>query len=266
MFPLMQWLFRVLIAKLFRIPVIWWAVGINLSENTPKQLLSLLFSGKKMLVTVRDPKSQKLLESAGISSQILPDPVLSYMAPSEDRPQIDAPKKVGISLRTGYTKDESAFITEMLRYLREKNLEITFLSQSIHPDDIHANDALFAKQFALPQETITKNLSETLEAYKSLDYVIGMRLHSLILAVVHAIPFVALSYETKTRELLTSLEYPYVLDVQNARLESFVELFESLMHEEKSVKFDLIAKNDTMRELSVDSTRKLISKIRMLLG
>jgi polysaccharide pyruvyl transferase WcaK-like protein len=77
MFPLKQWLFRVLIAKLFRTPIIWWSVGINVAEST-KGYLPFLFRGKKTIVTVRDKKSREVLASLGIEGAILPDPVLGY--------------------------------------------------------------------------------------------------------------------------------------------------------------------------------------------
>ena len=130
----------------------------------------------------------------------------------------------------------------------KKNYRIVLLSQSLHADDANANDLLFVEPF-LKHSTIsaTRSIQETLSMYAHLDFVIGMRLHSLILAVDHTIPFLALSYETKTRELLKDLEYDYFLDCSTFEITAFENQFNSLENEAQKVKFALQQKNDTIK-------------------
>lgn len=74
-----------------------------------------------------------------------------------------------------------------------------------------------------------------------------MRLHSCILSVVHSIPFLALSYETKTRELLSDLDYHFSLEANNFNITSFQTLFSDLESKADDVKFALQQKNDTIK-------------------
>jgi polysaccharide pyruvyl transferase WcaK-like protein len=98
---------------------------------------------------------------------------------------------------------------------------------------------IFSTHFSKPSDKITQSLTETLEIYPELDFVIGMRLHSLILATVHAIPFLALSYETKTQELLHDLAYDYMLNVKKGDFVDFQRKFSDLEKQAKEVKFAL---------------------------
>lgn len=41
-------------------------------------------------------------------------------------------------------------------------------------------------------------MHETLQAYKSIDIMIAMRLHAMILSAQHGIPFISISYGPKT--------------------------------------------------------------------
>jgi polysaccharide pyruvyl transferase WcaK-like protein len=75
-----------------------------------------------------------------------------------------------------------------------------------------------------------------------------MRLHSLILAFVHAVPFLALSYETKTQELLRDLGYDFKVSTKTMNFEKFIEQFLRLENQTDTVKFALQAKNDTIKQ------------------
>lgn len=54
----------------------------------------------------------------------------------------------------------------------------------------------------------TETIEGTLKVYPTLYAIIGMRFHSLVLASVHMIPFLSISYGPKTKELLNILEVP----------------------------------------------------------
>ena len=90
-------------------------------------------------------------------------------------------------------------------------------------------------------------MTETLAAYKELEFVVGMRLHSLVLSVVHAIPFFAISYSKKTDELMRSLHYDFTLSAHTFSLEYFKARFITLEASKKEVQFALEAKNDTIK-------------------
>lgn len=80
-----------------------------------------------------------------------------------------------------------------------------------------------------------------------------MRLHSLILAFVHAIPFFALSYSQKTDEFIRSINYGFSLAARAFDIEVFKKQFHALEEQKNEQKFALERKNDTIkRELSLN--------------
>lgn len=65
---------------------------------------------------------------------------------------------------------------------------------------MHANDYEFLSAFLCDKNvTITHTMDETYEYYreKKLDFCISMRLHSMILSQVYAIPFISIKYAKK---------------------------------------------------------------------
>jgi len=78
----------------------------------------------------------------------------------------------------------------------------------------------------LPIKTVT-TVSEGKKIYSSLDMLLGMRMHSNIIAATQGIPFVAISYEYKTEGIATQLGLKdYVIkieDVTSTRLEKLLE-------------------------------------------
>lgn len=242
-FPILQWLFRITLAKIFAKKIIYFAVWVNLSKiNFFKRFL---FSGKKVLVSVRDEKSSKTLSSFWIQNTIINDPVFLL---KPEKKQYNNEKIIWISLRKWYLKNEAENIKQMILYLSKKWYKIVFLSHSIHRFDDLANDYLFLKDISKKYWiTITKDINETLSYYNKLDFVIGMRFHSLILSLVYNIPFLALSYSQKTDELLKEFSYDFKINPDKFSFEEFVKMFEKI--EENKSLFDFseklnIIKND----------------------
>ena len=87
-----------------------------------------------------------------------------------------------------------------------------------------------------------------METYKELSMVVGMRLHSLILSFVHAIPFFVISYGKKTDEFIRSINYEYSLAARTFDIEVFKTQFLKLEGDKKAVEFALQAKNDTIKK------------------
>jgi len=126
--------------------------------------------------------------------------------------------------------------------------EPILLNHSFHKDNLSTNDNIFLSNLEEKyQLRSTKNIKETLEIYKELEFVVGMRLHSLILSLVHAIPFFAISYGKKTDEFVRSLNYEYSLAARMFDIEIFKKQFMKLEEEKNEQKFALSAKNDILK-------------------
>ncbi|MDD2487762.1 MAG: polysaccharide pyruvyl transferase family protein [Candidatus Gracilibacteria bacterium] len=231
-FPIMQWLFRIILSKIFAKRIIYFAVGINIKK--PGFFKRFLFSGKKVLISVRDKESSETLNRLGIRNIVINDPV--FLLKPEKREKNDG-KTIGISLRKGYLKNEEENIKQMILFLSKKGYRIVFLSHSIHQKDALANDYVFLKDISKKYGIeMTSDIRKTLDMYKKLDFVIGMRFHSLILSLVYNIPFLALSYSQKTDELLKEFKYDHKMDPKRFEFEKFIKMFEHI--EENESLFD----------------------------
>jgi polysaccharide pyruvyl transferase WcaK-like protein len=66
------------------------------------------------------------------------------------------------------------------------------------------------QNFLFPGVKITQTIEQTLAAYPLCDVLLGMRLHSIILASVLHIPLLAVSYSTKTKTILSENNQPFL--------------------------------------------------------
>ena len=245
---LTEWLIRVRIAKFFGCRIVWLAVGVSVSRKH-SQLLRALFTGRRTFVSVRDEKSQGILQSIGIASTIIPDPVwLITPEKPQDNTSRAAPV-VGLALRHGYIPEEMRMIEEMIRFLTRKGYQIVFLSHSLHRVDAHSDDVGFvldiARRYHIP---ITTSLARTFAWYPHISLLVGMRLHSLILASVHGIPMIPISYSPKTDALLDSLGIEGRIPAREFTFEAFVRAFLAVESHRDAIRFDLSRQSDIMKQ------------------
>lgn len=164
---------------------------------------------------MRDTASQEALAAIGVMAHIVPDAAF-LLAPAthNNNPATKiSHQTVGLALRAGYLPQGETDIQKILQSIQTRQGTPIFLPHSLHPTDPHANDAKYVEQIANQyhiQQTST--IQESFAQYASLDGMVAMRLHAMILAAIHGVPFVGISYETKTKEFLQMIEYPYYLE------------------------------------------------------
>ncbi len=234
--PLNQWNFRTKIFNFFKKEVFFFAVGINIKDERNYGKVKKIFSNSNK-ITVRDKYSFDLLKKLWIPSSIIKDPVFneadnkeskSFMIKkvssesfsSKDLEGIDLEwKKVAIAFRKGYLWDrknklhlkmEEWKMNELIDYILNKWWEIVLLPHSFHKTDFVANDYMFLNQFLRVNDKI-RIISSMEDAYskyiyKEFDICLAMRLHSIILSQAYEIPFIGISYSTKTDEILEQLK------------------------------------------------------------
>lgn len=156
--------------------------------------------------------------------------------------------KVGLSFRAGYLPNALENIEKIITFLGATGYEVILLNHSFHTSNLGTNDSYFlsslAEKYSLRS---TATIQETLELYKELEFVVGMRLHSLILAFVHTIPFFAISYSQKTDEFIRSINYDFSLAARIFDIEVFKRQFHELESTKNEQKFALERKNDTIK-------------------
>jgi len=139
----------------------------------------------------------------GYEATIQEDPVFGYTFQNQKTPLKKNGHTIGIALRSGFLSD--SLVEGIIRELLKNNYHIILLPHSLHPDDEKAHDGYYLQKFLLPGVTITQTIEQTLAAYDMCDCIIGMRLHSIILATVKNIPLIAISYSAKTRAILREM-------------------------------------------------------------
>lgn len=231
--PLDLWLWRTKIFNFFDKSYIYFRWGINIKNEENLVKVEKIFR-KMQKIEVRDEYSFLLLKKLWIKSKIKKDPVfydrwnlittksLQWIVSSfEFNKDILKNyslkwKKVWLALRSWYfvkkskisDRMEEWIIREIVNYLLEQGAEIVLLPHSFHQTDDLANDFIFLARFLwTPGISIKENIQEVYEVYKNkeIDFCFAMRLHSIILSHVYEIPFVWVSYSTKTDEILEEL-------------------------------------------------------------
>lgn len=201
--PLFLWSLRARIAWFFWKPLTYLSLGVTTTLDELRPYASALFSWAE--ITVRDQESQSLLHELGYESHTQRDPVFDFIP---QKKIVHREKKtIGLALRAGFLDD--SVVSDIVRWLLQKNYDVLLLPHSLHPLDEHAHDGYYLQQFLFPGVRITQSIEQTLESYASCDVIIGMRLHSIILSLVYDIPLVALSYGKKTQSILeqNGIEY-----------------------------------------------------------
>lgn len=225
--PLNQWIFRSTVARFFRKKLYFYAVWIDIKSEDNRKKLKKIFKWA-WKITVRDIKSQHQLLDIWIKSEIVDDPVMndadkkgsilkdlsSKNFSLKDFSNIDfQEKKVGLALRKWYIwkswndEVEKRLIEELLQYIEKAGGHIIFLPHGFHSSDIKANDYEFMQQFLTINRDIYASLWEVYTAYthSTVDIIISMRLHSIILSYVYGIPQISLSYSQKTEQTIKKL-------------------------------------------------------------
>lgn len=111
----MEWLLRILSAKLSGTKILFWSIGVDVEEtNLPK--LQPLFSGKNTIVSVRDTRSQMLLRSIGIESAVVCDS--AFLLSPKARTHHKTRPKVGLAIRSGYLPNEQENVEKIIRFLK----------------------------------------------------------------------------------------------------------------------------------------------------
>jgi len=121
-------------------------------------------------------------------------------------------KKIWLSLRNQNRENYTKNIIEIINYFLKNNCEIILIPHSFHKTDKKANDYIFLNKIKNNINSnkikICNNLDESYKIYtnKIIDLNLASRLHSIILSQVYNIGFIAISYSTKTDEVIKKLK------------------------------------------------------------
>ena len=167
--------------------------------------------------TVRDERSRRLLHQLVPRTPVerTADPVFLYDAP-DDRsdlaaeglgPESGAYAVISVRKASGFRDGATVLARAIDRLAQRHAIRSAFLPLGGAADAAASTDVIRAcasNPVLLPDCTLAKAAS----ILRGARVVVGMRLHSLVLAARYGVPFLAMAYDPKVSALCQELEYP----------------------------------------------------------
>jgi polysaccharide pyruvyl transferase CsaB len=230
-----SWLHPLAKAQRFGITTILWSVGVeNLRFSKSKELVRRVLN-KANAITVRDPSSKTRLEEVGIQNQITvtADPAILLGAKFGKNRSISKNPRAIVCLRhwnkggvnmLDRHADENlinslAYVLDFM--IKHLNTEIEFLPfRTISPDDDREVAKMVVSRMTSREHIIchsrVPSIDEAINILSKADILIGMRLHSVILATSLGIPSIGLSYMPKVRDYMNYIDQEsFCFDIQD---------------------------------------------------
>jgi polysaccharide pyruvyl transferase CsaB len=226
------------------IPVMVYAIGAGpLKEPLVQDHIKTTLN-KIDTLTVRDRRSQQLLEESGVQRQILvtadpalllkPEPVEYQRLRSEG---ISGKKHiVGMSVReVGAAAPDlqeehyHGLLANAADYMIERfDTDILFIPMEPRTFDLQHSHAVIARMLRPQRASVlqgTYTSGQLLAIIKRCEFVVGMRLHFLIFSAIQGVPFVALPYSPKVAGFLDDMhmEMPPINYVNEGRLMAYID-------------------------------------------
>ncbi len=205
------------LALLLGKPAVIYAQGIGpINSNLYKKLVYFIAS-KVKLITVRDRNSFQLLTDYGVKKDLIKntvDPVFGLAGREWEKGKVLLEKEglefkeplIGIAVRPW---DDNKYLKDLARtadYLTDLTGGKVVIIPMYYKQDYPVGQQLY-KLMKEEAHLLNKNYTplEMLEVFSVLDFLVGVRLHSLIFAAIHNVPFVALNYDPKIGSFLREI-------------------------------------------------------------
>jgi polysaccharide pyruvyl transferase CsaB len=198
------------LAQQFGLKNIAIAQGIGPVDKPLTRWIAKRAFGSCTAVSVRDPASAALLQSWGISSVMAPDPVWSMTAtPIPEIARIPSPKiAVTLRLHPELTKDRLNILIQALVDLQKATGSHILLVPFQPTTDVDIAKQIHAEIGDNSQVVILSDPKQLKGLFQGVDLAIGMRYHSLIMAVAEGCKCWAISYDPKVTKLMAEVNIP----------------------------------------------------------
>ena len=215
--------------------VVIFAQGIGPVKGFWGKLIVKSALKKCKYISVRDVKSQELLKSWGIESNLVCDPIFDLNVPTPKRT-----RKVGIQLRKFASLTDELFdeiIKQVALKFSDREIELICFQDS----EDEGISKVFLNKLKKKNPTINANIiknltnKEVIEKVSEYDYLIGMRFHACLLGLKYGIKTLAISYDPKVETLAKNAKIPYL--VMDSKKNDYKKAFEDL---EKLSPFNLL--------------------------
>lgn len=252
----------VTLARMLGKPVMFYAQGIGPINGSFGKLLVKLIVNKVDIITLRDSASARLLREMGVnkpSIEITADPVFGIDVANEltgggfyQALGIDSNQKplVGFFIREwqGMTAYKKA-LAELADYLYETNRQAVFVPMQYPRDLVPVQEitGLMSSKPLIIEQAVS--FPQLLGLVSTMELVVGMRLHALIVAALSTIPMIGLSYDPKVSEFLDGIEQPVFKDLGSVTSAQLIGKLEETISNREAIRQKLgIAKKELKKK------------------
>lgn len=205
---LLYYLAVIITALIFNKKVIIFAQGFTPFRTKTGEFLTKFVLKKCHKITVRDEVSKNLLEEMGIASELLSDPVLSL-----EIPKVSRHTGLGIQLRNC-----RAITDEFLYYLaneistkfKHEEIKLLSLQDKIDLPVLEHFASILTAKGIIARIYMNMSVAEAIHEISELEYLIGMRFHSNLVAAKSGVKILGINYDIKVKTLSENIGFPSV--------------------------------------------------------
>jgi polysaccharide pyruvyl transferase WcaK-like protein len=238
-----------------KIPIVLYGIGyirnFGDGELTDEQKESIrLLNARVKLTSVRDDFTFRFLRELGINDvQVIGDPAIFLGSQEADQLDLnDGKLKIGMNVAchfwTGYPQYLHRAIREYTKagefLIKRMDVEIVYLMH--HPDEKLALE-LMKKKLPVKIANTGFNPYKMKHIYGNLDLVIGMMMHSAVLAFGSGVPMLNIAYDVKNYNFMEFIgQKDKVIDVRGIDSKEICELAVRVLESSKEIKksFELL--------------------------
>lgn len=231
----------VFLAKLLGKKVVFYAQGIGPVSINFNRLLIKWIGNKVDYISVRDHQSKEELMNMGIKKKAIDvtvDPVLRLHVTPEEKTK-DHKKRLGVYLRNWKVEAQFfQYVKEILHWFYQNGWEVVFIPMH-YPHDIEVAKKISKE---LPTSIVYEGdhfPENILKLTSTMDFVIGMRLHALIMAAAAEVPFLGLSYDPKVKNFVDTIGIGKAIDIHHINIEEVFTYLETTLHHLEELKEDV---------------------------
>jgi polysaccharide pyruvyl transferase CsaB len=216
-------------------------IMLGQSIGKPKGFLEKTLIRKVFLkahsITLRDDDSKEILQELGVKKEIKVEPDMAFNIEISQE-NVEKKKLILVALRT-LKNIPNGLISEIAKFLDDKKDEgyaielIDFQKGDSSERDslIHENLMRKMKSQGVAHIKTIDSANEIIKKYQSAEFVLGMRLHSIVTAIITKTPFIAINYSPKVRGLIKTHDLERnLLEMNEVTQESLEKLFKTINH------------------------------------
>lgn len=209
----------------------------------------------KSIIYVREKKSLEYIESLGLTAKFGVDTAFSFESENRKSEKREKIAFVPTILKSWHPNFKNINIDELIfekilpivaEFSNSKKLLIELIPHLKNDEEKEYYTIIEKKLKELNANVIVRNDIDTVykynEAIRESKLVIGMRYHSIVLAVKNLVPFISLSYENKMQEVSEyseKLDFAFKLYEENFNLELLKKKLEDAYKDNEKISSEL---------------------------